>query len=175
MFLTVTVSSLDDDVLLDRQSLRVQQAEARVGDRISRHFDHTHHHRRGPPPFFDKYQSPGPFVQKLTISYNAVIQEGLRLGLGVSSRLQRISPTQPMRVGAWTIPPGTPVGMTSILVHQNPQLFYRPREFIPERWIENPQLDEYLLSFSKGSRQCAGITSVHGSLSDGRACAADFA
>ncbi|KEF57257.1 uncharacterized protein A1O9_05174 [Exophiala aquamarina CBS 119918] len=84
--------------------------------------------------------------------------EGLRLGVGVSSRLQRISPTHPIRVGDWTVPPGTPVGMSSILVHHNHQLFYKPYEFIPERWIENPKLDDYLLSFSKGSRQCAGIT-----------------
>ncbi|KEF50879.1 uncharacterized protein A1O9_13069, partial [Exophiala aquamarina CBS 119918] len=93
-----------------------------------------------------------------TIAYNAVIQEGLRLGVGVGSRLQRISPTHPMNIGHWTIPSGTPVGMTSILVHKNSELFYEPHDFIPERWIENPQLDEYLLSFSKGSRQCAGIT-----------------
>jgi len=57
----------------------------------------------------------------------------------------------------WTIPQDTPVGMTSALIHQNPEIFPEPRKFIPERWIENPRLDQYLLSFSKGGRQCAGI------------------
>lgn len=112
-----------------------------------------------------------PSGQALTAYYQAVIQEGLRLGLGVSARLQRISPTQPMQLGVWTIPPGTPVGMTSIFVHRDPQIFFKPHEFIPERWIENPQLEEYLLSFSKGSRQCAGITSVHDSPAERRLCA----
>jgi cytochrome P450 len=91
------------------------------------------------------------------ISHNAVIQEGLRLGLGVSSRLQRISPNQPMCFQGWIIPEGTPVGMTSALIHQNSEIFPEPQKFVPERWIENPHLDMYLLSFSKGSRQCAGI------------------
>lgn len=95
------------------------------------------------------------------MSYNAVIQEGLRLGIGISSRLQRIRPTRPMRIGEWRISSCTPVGMKSIFVHQNPQLSYKPREFIPELWIENPKLDVYLLSFSKGSRQFAGITLVY--------------
>lgn len=147
--LTAILSSLDDDVPFDRQSSRLQQAEERVGDRISTYLDHTFHRRCRPSPFFDKYRSPGPPGQELTVSYQAVIQEGLRLGHGVSTRLQRVSPTQPIRVGAWTIPPGTPVGMTSILVHRNPQLFFQPHAFIPERWIENPQLDQYLLSFSR--------------------------
>lgn len=89
-------------------------------------------------------------------SYNAVIQEGLRLGLGVSSRLQRISP-QPMCFRGLEIPKNTSVGMTSALIHQNSEIFPEPRKFLPERWIENPRLDRYLLSFSKGSRQCAGI------------------
>lgn len=60
----------------------------------------------------------------------------------------------------WTIPAGTPVGMTSALIHQNADIFYEPESFIPERWIENPKLDQYLLSFSKGTRQCAGIAYV---------------
>lgn len=28
---------------------------------------------------------------------------------------------------------------------------------MPDRWIENPRLSRYLVSFSKGSRQCLGL------------------
>lgn len=93
----------------------------------------------------------------------AIVQESLRLGYGVSSRLQRVSPDKPLiftdrATGKeWFIPPGTPVGMTSTLMHQDETIFPNPRSFIPERWIENPCLDRYMVSFSKGSRMCVGM------------------
>ena len=103
---------------------------------------------------------------QLIVSYSAVVSEGLRLGYGVCQRLQRISPQEPMYFKSnsknndgvmWKIPAGTPVGMTCALVHLNPNIFPDPLTFIPERWIENRHLDRYLMSFSKGSRQCLGI------------------
>jgi len=52
--------------------------------------------------------------------------------------------------------------MTSVHIHQNEEIFPEPLKFSPERWLEKrpkgaPPLDRYLVSFSKGSRQCAGI------------------
>jgi cytochrome P450 len=62
----------------------------------------------------------------------------------------------------WKIPTGTPVGMTAVLVHLNEDLFPEPLEFRPERWLDedgkrDPRLEKYILSFSRGSRQCLGI------------------
>ena len=93
----------------------------------------------------------------------AVVQEALRLSYGVASRLQRVSPDKTMtfhdRTSGkdWLIPPNTPVGMTSVLIHQDESIFRDAHSFVPERWIDNPRLDRYLVSFSKGSRQCLGI------------------
>lgn len=90
----------------------------------------------------------------------AIITEGLRLSYGVSSRLARISPVEPMKFHDWVIPPGVPVGMTSILMHHNEELFPDSIKFSPERWldpVEAKRLDKYLVVFSKGSRQCIGI------------------
>ena len=94
----------------------------------------------------------------------AVVQEALRLGDGVTTRLQRVSPEKPIlfidrsRSGKeYLIPPQTPVGMTSLLIHHDESLFPDARSFIPERWIENPRLSRFLVAFSKGSRQCLGI------------------
>lgn len=93
----------------------------------------------------------------------AVVQEAVRLSYGVASRLQRLSPDKPMIFRdsssgkVWSIPPNTPVGMTSVLVHQDESIFPDASSFVPERWIQNPRLDRYLVSFSKGSRQCLGI------------------
>ncbi|KAL2061155.1 hypothetical protein VTL71DRAFT_7428 [Oculimacula yallundae] len=88
---------------------------------------------------------------------SAIISEGLRLSFGITAHLQRVSPDQALIYGDWTIPAGTPVSMTSYMLHLNPKTFPDPHAFIPERWIENPRLSKYLVSFSKGSRQCLGI------------------
>lgn len=109
------------------------------------------------------------FTLLLTFQNSAVVSEGLRLGMGVCTRLARVAPTETMilktssRDGGevvWEIPAGTPVSMTAGLIHMNPELFPDPDLFRPERWIENRRLDRYLLSFSKGSRQCLGIKYV---------------
>ncbi|EFQ97138.1 hypothetical protein MGYG_00181 [Nannizzia gypsea CBS 118893] len=111
---------------------------------------------------------------------NAVISEGFRLSYGLSTRLQRINPIGTMHFKAprygsrysstakttewveYDIPKGTPVGMTSALIHVNPDIFPDPYAFNPDRWLDehgkrHRRLDEYLLNFSKGSRQCIGI------------------
>ena len=89
----------------------------------------------------------------------AVITEGLRLSYGASHRLQRISPDVALQYKEWKIPRGTPVGMTSVLIHNNPAIFPKPKKFNPERWLQPsaPQLRKYLVSFSKGSRSCLGM------------------
>lgn len=94
----------------------------------------------------------------------AVVQAVLRIGDGVATRLQRISPEKPMlykdNSGSgkeWIIPAQTPVAMSSYYVHHDKSIFPNAKSFIPERWIENPRLSQFLVSFSKGSRQCLGI------------------
>ncbi|MCJ1364028.1 hypothetical protein MMC16_003137 [Acarospora aff. strigata] len=90
----------------------------------------------------------------------AVIMESLRLSNGISTRLARVAPDRSIYFRDWEIPKGTPVGMTSTLIHQNPDLFPQPLEFIPERWLdwkERQRMERYLVPFSRGSRQCAGI------------------
>ncbi|CAL3971606.1 unnamed protein product [Diplocarpon coronariae] len=64
----------------------------------------------------------------------------------------------------WHIPPGIPVGMTSVLVHHDESVFPDSRSFLPERWIGHPHLDRYLVSFSRGSRMCIGVHFAHAEL-----------
>jgi cytochrome P450 len=54
--------------------------------------------------------------------------------------------------------------MTSYLIHHNKSLFPNSHEYIPQRWIDNPRLDKYLISFSKGTRQCLGINLAYAEL-----------
>ncbi|OQE05163.1 hypothetical protein PENVUL_c026G07851 [Penicillium vulpinum] len=54
----------------------------------------------------------------------------------------------------------THVGMTSLFMHYNEDIFPESQNFIPERWMDPEQrkhLEKYLVAFSKGSRQSIGI------------------
>ncbi|PGH05277.1 hypothetical protein GX51_02998 [Blastomyces parvus] len=89
----------------------------------------------------------------------SVILEGLRLSYGVSTRLQRELPDQAIQYKNYCIPAGTPVGMTSVLIHHNETIFPDSHKFVPERWLdleERKRLERYLVSFGKGSRRCVG-------------------
>jgi cytochrome P450 len=88
----------------------------------------------------------------------------------VATRLARISPDKdlfyegaPMdKTYKYTIPKGTPIGMTSVIMHANENIFPQSADFIPERWLKEDgtrrtELEKYLMSFSKGSRVCLGM------------------
>ena len=94
---------------------------------------------------------------------NAVIKEGLRMAGGMLSRLPRVTDEEIVYKG-WTIPAGTPVAMTPHLVLINSDIFPAPREFRPERWLENPGLERYMVAFGKGSRNCVGMQLAYAQL-----------
>ena len=125
--------------IISNPSIRAK-LEAEIGDIISQ--------TNGKPKWQQLEQLP---------YLSAVITEGLRIGYGVSGRLQRVFPDTSIECNGYTIPTMTPVSMTSVLVHDNPSLFPNPCTFDPERFIEHPQLRRYLIPFSRGSRQCVGL------------------
>ena len=101
-----------------------------------------------------------PLVELEKLPYlSAVITEGLRIFEGITHRLQRVYPDQTLQYNEWTIPPGTPVGMTSIFFHEDPVLFPSPRTFDPDRWLQpnSQELSKYIFAFGKGTRQCVGM------------------
>ena len=87
----------------------------------------------------------------------AVICEGLRLSHPVTHRMARSFSNKALRYGNYVIPPGTTVFMTSLLIHENEDIFPDPRVFRPERWLEGNRLQRYLTPFTRGSRACLGI------------------
>ncbi|CAI7667573.1 unnamed protein product [Penicillium viridicatum] len=90
----------------------------------------------------------------------AVVKEGLRISAVVTSRLPRIAPDEALHYGKWTIPPGTPVGMTIHSILRSPEVYAEPTKFIPERWMgpaeEVRLLDKYFVPFAKGNSSCMG-------------------
>jgi cytochrome P450 len=90
----------------------------------------------------------------------AVVQESLRLSIGVMARLPRINRSGAMNYGEWVIPKDTRVSMSQKDIHLNADIFPNPYEFDPERWMEGEKsvrLSKHLVSFSRGARRCLGM------------------
>lgn len=87
-----------------------------------------------------------------------ILYETLRMFHGASRRLQRIFPKRCLQYNGWTIPPGTPISMISVLVQDDQTIFPGPHEFKPDRWpplgTNGMRLRKYLVSFGRGSRSC---------------------
>ncbi|KAL5001375.1 cytochrome P450 [Aspergillus recurvatus] len=112
-----------------------------------------------------------PWVALEKLPYlTAVIHEGLRLSYGISQRMPRIAPTETLfyrgehngRKVEYSIPAGTPMGMSNAINHHNENAFRDSNKFMPERWTDvddaqRRRMESCLTSFSKGSRQCLGI------------------
>ncbi|CCC11336.1 hypothetical protein SMACR_04039 [Sordaria macrospora] len=96
----------------------------------------------------------------------AILMEGLRLSPAAASRLQRVAPDRELVYPGpqqgnlnddkgekeWTIPRGTPVGMTQILMHWDESVYGKDaREFNPERWMD----EEFKRRIAGGERMWA--------------------
>ncbi|KAK0763227.1 LOW QUALITY PROTEIN: hypothetical protein N5P37_004213, partial [Trichoderma harzianum] len=104
---------------------------------------------------------------------NAVMTEGLRLSYGVSARTARIATEEDLQ-GTWTpkgskasitldyvVHRGMAIGMTSVIMHHDEDIFPDSHSFIPERWLvkgkQRRDMERLLFVFGKGSRQCLGM------------------
>jgi cytochrome P450 len=118
----------------------------------------------------DPIQLPAWTVLENLPYLGAVIQEGLRLSYGVSSRTARV-PTEENLLyrGEWNkkrvqyvLPRGYAIGMSAYITHHNERAFPNSFEFAPERWLDEKnqrrkEVERSLMSFSKGSRACLGM------------------
>ncbi|PWY68620.1 putative cytochrome P450 [Aspergillus heteromorphus CBS 117.55] len=107
------------------------------------------------------YPSKIPTWQELErLPYlHGIVKEGLRLSYGVMRHLARVSPDQALQYKEWSIPAGTPVGMSSHSLHSDPETFPEPSRFLPERWMDksNPNMNRNWVPFARGSRMCIGM------------------
>jgi cytochrome P450 len=107
--------------------------------------------RRGDRPRFQDLEKL-PYL-------TAVSQEGLRVTHPIAHRQCRAFPDNSLTYNGLTIPPGTLIHMTTLLIHENGHVFTEPRAFRPERWLgeKEQQPLRYLVPFSRGTRACLGI------------------
>lgn len=76
-------------------------------------------------------------------------------------RSPRLSPTQAIRYGEYTVPPNYAISMDPVHMHHNEEVFPESHKFKPERWLGDPaamkKLQRYNITFSRGTRQCLGM------------------
>ncbi|KAI0405460.1 putative cytochrome P450 [Xylaria palmicola] len=93
---------------------------------------------------------------------SAIIKESLRIMALPTTRFPLVSPREALQYKDWVIPAGTPVSMTIRDVLIDPNIFEKPHEFHPERWLPtNPDLDKlnrYFVPFGRGNRMCIGVS-----------------
>lgn len=90
----------------------------------------------------------------------AVLMEGMRLSPAIASRMARINPDEDLVYNNKRIPAGTPIGMTTLLMHTDENIYPDPMRFDPERWMElesRRKSDKPWQPFAKGTRNCLGI------------------
>ncbi|KJZ75411.1 hypothetical protein HIM_05107 [Hirsutella minnesotensis 3608] len=107
---------------------------------------------------------PVTFAQVQDMPYlQAVIKEVLRMHPAVGVILPRTVPEGGAELGGYVFPAKTAVGCSAWPLHYNAEQIDRPREFLPERWLDsdgdaasknNPASTSF--AFGGGSRVCIG-------------------
>ncbi|KPI34669.1 Pisatin demethylase [Cyphellophora attinorum] len=88
----------------------------------------------------------------------ACVKESLRFALATPGRLPRIVPPGvALVINGIAVPAGTVVGMSATTMHHNTRLWGDDAKvFRPERWLADEMLDQNMVAFSKGQRNCIG-------------------
>lgn len=87
----------------------------------------------------------------------AIMHESLRVFYGTSHRLQRIFPNRVVQYKDFVIPPGNPISMSTVHIHDNERFFPDPYKFDPSRWQGPNPPYKNIVPFGRGSRQCVGM------------------
>jgi cytochrome P450 len=108
----------------------------------------------------DELAALGPDVEPDALSrnayLNAVIDETLRMRPINSETQRRLA--KPWKLGEWELPAGTTIALNLTLLHFEPQLWDRPEQFEPERFLGQPPSPAIYMPFGGGNRRCLGAT-----------------
>ncbi|KAI0871745.1 cytochrome P450 [Hypoxylon argillaceum] len=88
---------------------------------------------------------------------SGVVKETLRLMHGIIVGPPRLTPAEGAEIDGHFVPPNVIVTTSSFYCHTNPDVFPEPEKFNPHRWDNSPpEMDKWLVPFSKGKRMCPG-------------------
>ena len=88
---------------------------------------------------------------------NAVIHETLRMRPPVPMSVLRFV-DRPFRLGEHSIPPGTTVALSALLLHHRADIYPEPMAFCPERFLEHKPGTYTWIPFGGGVRRCLGAS-----------------
>ncbi|KAK5680887.1 hypothetical protein LTS10_006645 [Elasticomyces elasticus] len=97
---------------------------------------------------------------------HAIITETLRLHAANPARMRRVSPPAGLDLHGVFIPRDTILSTNAYCLHRNPDVFPRPFEWLPERWLTQigdktdasgtSTMRRWFWAFGSGSRGCVG-------------------
>ncbi|KAK2027334.1 benzoate 4-monooxygenase cytochrome P450 [Colletotrichum zoysiae] len=109
--------------------------------------------------YFQHHEKPEHVTLSKLRYLQACIDEALRLYPPVPSGVQRMTPPEGLQIDDVWLPGDTIVVVPSYTQFRDVRFFDRPDEFIPERWIDQPELvknPSVFVPFSTGHDVCIG-------------------
>jgi cytochrome P450 len=89
---------------------------------------------------------------------DALVKESLRIR-PIIPGVGRVVRGEPFRLGGYVIPPGVEINPSIRTIHRRPDLYPRPHEFRPERFLGPDAPDTYTwVPFGGGTRRCLGAS-----------------
>jgi cytochrome P450 len=90
---------------------------------------------------------------------DAIINESMRVSPSVFFATQRVTPPEGIKIKEHFIPGNMIVQIPHFALYHDPRNFVRPDEFLPERWLDQPELvlrKDAFFPFLVGPYSCAG-------------------
>lgn len=118
-----------------------------------------------PPVAFDSAEIPVAKTLDALPYLEAVLQETLRLRSAIPGPEPRITPPGGCSLGPegeyGRIPGGIRISAQAHSLHRNPDVFHRPNDWLPERWLDADEdkareMRRWFWAFGSGGRMCVG-------------------
>jgi len=104
------------------------------------------------------YEEPGSMLLRAENFLHACLLESMRLTPTVVHLTRRCD--EPTTIGPWSIAPGIAVIPCMYLAHRDPEIFERPADFLPERFLGASFPAANFFPFGFGDRLCVGMPFV---------------
>lgn len=146
-------SALSDEELRDQMLTLLLAGHETTANSISWAFERL---TRTPDAYEELYDAVRNDRADRADQVEYVIQESMRSRPVVPIVGRRVQSA--WRLGDYGVPAGTPISASVFLIHHREDLYPRPWDFIPRRWVgKKPGTYEWI-PFGGGTRRCAGAS-----------------